>query len=137
MKKYLLSLAVMLFTATVINAQKPEVVTEKSPGWHKIGEAKVSFKTEKDQFIILGADRFKSIQVKVKDSPVHIDDMVIQYQGGLKETVSIRSDLGAGTESREIGLKNSSAELRKVSFVYKTVPANTTQKATLELWGLK
>lgn len=137
MKKLILGLSVILFTATIIHAQKPEVVTEKSAGWHKIGESKVNFKTEKDKFVVLGADRFKAIQIKVKDSPVHIDDMEVTYEGGLRETVSIRSDLAAGSTSAPFNLKNNSAEIRNVSFVYKTVENNTTQKATIELWGLK
>lgn len=137
MKKTLLILFAAVLTAGVLRAQKPEVVTNHSAGWHKIGDASVNFKTDKDQFMIIGADRFKSIKVKVDDAPVHIDDMQVYYEGGGKEDVSLRSDFKAGGESRVIDLKNGSAELKKVVFIYKTVPNSAADKAHIELWGLK
>jgi hypothetical protein len=85
----------------------------------------------------LGADRFKSIRVKVKDAPVHIQDMQIYYEGGSKEDVALHSDLNPGSESRVIDLKNNSAELKKVIFVYKTIANSKADRAEIELWGFK
>jgi hypothetical protein len=121
----------------VAHAQKPEVILDNKPGWHKIGGATVNFKTDKDEFLIMGKDRYKAIQVKVKDAPIHIEDMEIQYEGGQKEAVNIRSNLNAGTDSKVIDLKNNSAELKKVTFVYRTVTSGRDDKAKIELWGLK
>jgi hypothetical protein len=137
MKKTLLILLVTFLTVGVLHAQKPEVVTNNKAGWHKIGDANVNFKTDKDQFIILGKDRFKAIQLKVDDSPVRVEDMQVFYEGGAKEDVSLRSDFKPGSESRVIDLKNGSSELKKVVFIYKTVPNETADKAHIELWGLK
>lgn len=137
MKKSLFILMALFFTAVVTHAQKPEVITTKKAGWHKIGDANVDFKSDKDQFIVLGNDRFKSIQVKVKDAPVHIDDMQIFYEGGAKENISIGADLNPGEESKVIELKNNSAELKKVVFVYHTVSNSNVEKSKIELWGLK
>ena len=137
MKKILFVLAVAIFAAGAVKAQKPEVITSDKDGWHKIGEAKVNFKTEKDKFIVMGADRFKKIQIRVKDQPIHLEDMEIRYDGGGKEDVVIRTNFEAGSKSRVIDLKNSSAELKSVTFVYRTVPNAKTEKAEIELWGLK
>ncbi|HMH33166.1 MAG TPA: hypothetical protein VK543_09070 [Puia sp.] len=137
MKKYLFVLLSVFFAANVLHAQKPEVMTSTKPGWHKIGEAKVNFKTEKDEFLVLVADRFKAIRIKVKDAPIHIEDMQIHYEKGAKEDVQIRSNFNAGTESRVIDLKNHDADLKKVVFVYNTVPNSKVEKAEIELWGLK
>ena len=113
------------------------LLQKNKAGWHKIGNANVDFKTDKDRFIILGADRFKALQVKVADAPVHISDMQVYYEGGGKEDVALRFDLKEGGESKVIDLKNNSAELKKVEFVYHTVPNAKADKAHLELWGLK
>jgi len=137
MKKTLLILLATVFAVGVLHAQKPEVITSHTAGWHKIGDATVDFKADKDQFLVLGADRFKSIQLKVVDAPVHVDDMQVFYDGGGKEDVSLRSDFQPGSQSREIELKNGSAKIKKVVFVYKTVPNATADKAHIELWGLK
>jgi hypothetical protein len=137
MKKTLLILLVTVLAMGVLHAQKPEVVTNNKAGWHKIGDANVNFKTDKDQFLILGKDRFKAIQLKVDDAPVRIEDMQVFYEGGAKEDVSLRNDFKPGSESRVIDLKNGSAELKKVVFVYKTVANTAADKAHIELWGLK
>ena len=137
MKKLFFIFFSAVITAGVLQAQQPEVVTGNKPGWRKIGDSKVDFKSDKDQFLIIGADRFKSVQVKVFDAPVHIEKMEIEYDGGTKEEVALASDLKPGSESNVIELKNNSAELKKVTFVYRTVPNTTGDKAKLELWGLK
>lgn len=137
MKKMFLAFAIGMLTVTVTQAQKPEVVTTKKTGWHKIGDARVDFKADKDQFIVLGNDRFKSIQIRIKDAPLHVEDMQIFYEGGDKEDVALKSDFDAGSHSRVIELKGGSAEINKVVFVYNTVPNSSIAKAELELWGLK
>ena len=138
MQKFLFILAAaLIFSSVALQAQKPEVITNKKAGWHKIGEAKVDFKSDKDEFLILGADKFKALRVEVTDAPVHMEDMEVQYEGGTKEDISLRSDFKTGSKSRVIDLKNNNAELKKVSFVYHTVPNSKADKAHIELWGLK
>jgi len=137
MKKYLFALLSLFLAVNVLQAQKTDVMLSTKPGWHKIGTAKVNFKTEKDEFLVMIADRFKAIRIKVKDAPIHIEDMQIHYDKGGKEDVSIRSNFNANSESKVIDLKNHDADLKKVVFVYNTVPNSKVEKAELELWGLK
>lgn len=137
MKKALFFILATVFSMSLLHAQQPVVITDKDAGWHKIGDAKVDFKTDKDKFIIIGADRFKSVKVKAFDAPVRIDEMQIQYEGGAKESVTVGTELNPGDESKVIPLKNNSAELKKVVFVYKTTSNAGAEKARVELWGMK
>ena len=137
MKRVLLLVAVTFFTFTMVHAQKPEVITNNKPGWHKIGDANVDFKTDKDKFIILGKDRYKELQVRVKDAPVHMESMQIAYEGGGVEDVALKTQFKPGGESRKIELKHGSAEIKNVTFVYHTVSNAKNEKAEIELWGLK
>jgi hypothetical protein len=137
MKKTILILLATFFCAVMVHAQKPEVVTNNKPGWHKIGDANVNFKTDKDEFVVIGKDRFKSIRLKVTDAPVHLEDLQVFYEGGGKEDVPLKEDFSAGSESRVIPLKNNSAEINKVTFIYRTQPNKKVDKAHIELWGLK
>ena len=137
MKKLLFVIMVTVFSAGVLHAQQPVVVTDKEAGWQKIGDAKVDFKTDTDKFIIVGADRFKSVKVKAFDAPVKIEEMQIFYEGGAKESVPVAAEIKPGEESKEIALKNNSAELKKVQFVYKTTSNTGAEKARIELWGMK
>jgi hypothetical protein len=137
MKKVLFVLLASVFSVSLLHAQQPVVVTDKDAGWQKIGDAKVDFKTDKDKFIIIGADRFKSVKVKAFDAPVKIEEMQIFYEGGAKESVPVAAELNPGDESKVIALKNNSAELKKVQFVYKTTSNASAEKARIELWGMK
>jgi dipeptidyl aminopeptidase/acylaminoacyl peptidase len=124
-------------TFTALHAQKPEVITKNKPGWNKIGDAKVDFSTDKDKFVLLGKDQFKALKIKAKDAPVHIENMQVQYEGGVTEDISLASELKTGAESREIDLKNKDKEIKNVTFVYRTVTGSGTKKSEVELWGLK
>lgn len=137
MKRILLLLVSTFLTFSLLHAQKPEVITKNKAGWHKIGDARVDFKTDKDKFIIIGKDRYKSLQVRVKDAAVHMESMQVSYEGGGTEDISLKSTFKPGGESRSIELKNGSAEIKNVTFVYHTVPNSTNSKAEIELWGLK
>ena len=137
MKKLLFLLLPTIFTVSILQAQKPEVITKKKAGWHKIGDASVDFKSDKDKFILIGADKFKSLQLKVLDAPVHIEEMQVEFKGDIKENIEIKSEYKTGEKSRVIDLKNKNLKIKNVSFVYHTVPGSTDKKAEIELWGLK
>jgi hypothetical protein len=137
MKRIVLLLVATFLTFSLVHAQKPEVVTKNKAGWHKIGDARVDFKTDKDKFIIIGKDRYKALQVKVKDAPVHMESMQVSYEGGGTEDVALNTEYKPGAESKTIELKNGSAEIKNVTFVYHTVANATNSKAEIELWGLK
>src|SRR5437773_536850 len=100
MKKFLFFFLATVFTVSTLNAQKPAVVMSKKSGWHKISTADVNFKTDKDEFKILGADHFKALRVKVFDAPVRIESMTVQYEGGTTETLALNSDFKAGGKSK-------------------------------------
>jgi hypothetical protein len=137
MKRIVLLLAATFLSFTLVHAQKPEVVTKNKAGWNKIGDARVDFKTDKDKFIVLGKDRYKALQVKVLDAPVKMESMQVSYEGGGTEDITLNTEYQPGAESKTIELKNGSAEIKNVTFVYHTASNATNSKAKIELWGLK
>ena len=140
MKKSLLVVFVLLIAAyvNVANAQDPGIVTSNKPGWHKIGETTASFKAENESILVLGADKFKSIKLKVTDAPVNIQSLQVFYESGEVEEINVKNELKAGAETRVIDLKDGSTrELKKVVFTYKTLPNSKDEKAHVELYGLK
>ena len=137
--KKILGITLLAFASALVTpafAQKPAVVTSDKAGWHKIGETTADMKSEKDEIIVMGKDRFKSLKIIVTDQPISITSMVIYYEGGMTEDASLNSELKAGKESGIINLKGD-RELNKVSFVYKTVANAKNDKSHVELWGLK
>src|SRR5689334_18058512 len=122
MKKIFVLSVFSFLMATIVHAQKVEVLTSHKPGWHKIGETTASFKADRDAVTVLGADNFKSILIKVTDAPIHFDDLEVYYDNDTKQDVQIRSDFKEGGESRVIDLTGGSRSVKKVVFKYKTVP---------------
>lgn len=129
----------MLVTAFAANvkAQAPAIMVSDKAGWHKIGEATANFKMDKDAIVVLGADRFKAIKLKATDAPIHIYDLEVYYESGAKENIEVRQNLMKGEETRVIDLKGATRELKKVVFIYKTIPNAKDEKAQIELYGLK
>jgi hypothetical protein len=137
--KKILGIMLFAFASALVMpafAQKPAVVTTEKAGWHKIGETTADMKSEKDEIIVLGNDRFKSLKVVVTDQPISITSMVIYYEGGNSETVALNADMKAGYETGVIDLKGDK-EINKITFVYKTVANSKNDKSHVELWGLK
>jgi hypothetical protein len=132
-----LILAAVLVSFSALRAQKVEVVTNDKPGWHKIGETHVDFKTDKDVVKVFGADYFKALQIKAVDAPVHIEDMKVVYEDGEPEDIPIRYDFQKGTESKPIDLKGYERKIKEIRFIYRTVPNSKDEKAHIEIYGLK
>lgn len=136
MKKAML-LVVMLMVAqlNLVPAQKPGVVVSDKAGWHKVGEVKADFKVEKESIVVLGADVFKSIKLMVTDAPINIVSLKVYYEDGMVDDVTVRSEIKAGGETRAIDVKMK--DIKKVEFVYKTLPNAKEDKAHIELYGMK
>ena len=137
MKKAILLLFVMVATqVTFVKAQTPGVVVSTKAGWHKIGETTASFKMENESIVVIGADKFKSIKLKVTDAPLNIVSLDVYYESGEMEKIPVKNEMKAGSETRDISLKGEK-ELKKVVFTYKTIANTDKDKAHVELYGLK
>ena len=137
MKKIILFVFSALLVVNALQAQKPRIITKNKKGWHKIGDAKVDFKTDNDKFILIGKDKFKSLQVKAKDAPIIIENITVEYKSKVKEDLTPDSELKTGAESKIFELQHSNTEIKNVTFIYRTAPNSGTTKAVIELWALK
>jgi hypothetical protein len=135
MKKTII-LAFLIVTSSVMFAQKPAVIASDKPGWNKIAETRVDFKTETDEIVVLGKDRFEFIKIKINDAPVNLVSFIIHFEDNNIQNVSIGEEIKVAGETRVVDL-NGSKNIKKVSFIYKTVSGKKDGKANIELWGLK
>ena len=130
----------MLMSIFVLNAafaQEPAIMLSSKPGWHKIGEVKADFKMENESISVLGADKFKSLLLKVTDASINIESMQVFYESGEMEEFDVKNELKPNSETRKLDLKAGAREIKKVTFTYKTVPNSEDEKAHVELYGLK
>ena len=135
MRKFVLLLLLVVSQSSVL-AQTPKVVVSDKDGWHKIGETKVNFKTETDKILVVGANRFSSIKIKVAEAPINLESFVIYFDNDEKQTVTVGQEFNVPGETREIafgGEKN----VKRIEFTYKTLGDTSDKKAQVELWGFK
>lgn len=132
-------------------AQTPAVVWSDKSGWHKIGEKVVDLKMERDEILVMGADKFSALKFKVTDAPIEIleaevtfeseDNIIGRDKKALaqnKQTIPVNTPLQAGTETRIFELTGGGQyEIDKISFRYKTLPNAKDKKARIEIWGFK
>jgi hypothetical protein len=120
-----------------MTAQTPAVIMSDKTGWHKIGERTVDFARDRDEIMVIGADRFSAIKFIVTDAPIDLIDLEVYYESGDKQNINVRTPVLAGKESRVIDLNGGERSLSKIVFVYKTLANQKADKANVEVWGLK
>jgi hypothetical protein len=135
MKNLLVGLLVSVGFAA--QAQKPAVVADNEPGWKHIGQVTASFKTTSESIVVLGADEFQAIKLKVLEAPIQIDRVQVFYESGQMEDLDVKSELKEGGETRVMTLSNPKRDIEKVAFTYRTLPNSKGEKADVELYGLK
>jgi hypothetical protein len=117
-------------------AAKPTVVVSEKAGWHTIASTDVELNTDSDAVAIYGMDKFKALRVKATKEGVHIKTMRVYFENGTEDLLDVNSDLKAGETSKDFAI-DSSKPLKKVTYIYNTVPNKRKEKARLELFGLK
>ncbi len=118
-------------------AQKPAVMLNDKTGWHKIGKVTVDFSKEKDQIVVLGANRFAKIKFKVDQAPINLISLEVFFGSGDKQDIVVNSEIKEAGESQLIELNGGERSLKKIVFVYKTLPNRKDKKAIVSIWGLK
>jgi hypothetical protein len=134
-------LAIILFSIATISgklfAQQPAVVASDKTGWHKIGETTVNFEKDKDEVVVMLADKFAKLKFKVTDAPIDLTSCEVYYESGDKQDIMINMPLKAMGESKVFDLNGGERNLKKIVFMYKTVANANDKKAHVEIWGLK
>ena len=118
-------------------AQSPAVIVSDKTGWHKIGERTVDFSKDRDEILVMGADKFASIKFKVTDAAIDLIDLEVYYETGDKQDVKVNMPIKLAGESRIIDLNGGERSLKKIVFVYKTLANSKDKMAHVEIWGLK
>lgn len=137
MKKTMILVLLAIAGYGVACAQLPKVIASDKKGWHKIGETNVDFKKETDEIVILVANRFAAIQIKVQDAPINLISAEAYYESGDKQDLKIMGSIKAAGESDVINLNGGERTLKKIILVYKTIPNYKDKNAHVEIWGLK
>jgi vacuolar-type H+-ATPase subunit H len=133
----LLGLCIVLCSGVTALAQKPAVVADSKPGWHRIGGLQASFKKQNEAIHIMGNDEFTALKLRVEDGPIHIERMQVFYESGDMENIDVKKEMQKGESSGALQLKHAGRDISKISFTYHSAANNKSDKAEIEIYGLK
>ena len=117
-------------------AQTKVVLSDKT-GWHKIGETTVDFTKDRDEVSVIGADRFAALIFKVDEAPIDLISIEVVYESGDNQKVNVNFPIKSPGQSKSIDINGGERSIKKINFVYKTLPNRQDTKAHVEIWGLK
>lgn len=120
-----------------VKGQVAGVVLSDKTGWHKIGETTVDFKKDSDEVLVTVADKFAALKFKVEDAPIDLMSITVYFESGDHQHVQLGAEVKSPGESRVIDLKGGERSIKKIVFVYKTLPNRKDEKAELAIYGLK
>ena len=138
--KILMMLSVITMCYGSLLAQKPSVIVSDKPGWHKITECRVSYKTDKDEVLVVGNNHFKQVKLKAEDAPVDLKSLeVYYYDVETPQSIDVGMPLAKDQETQAFDLTNPDKRIRKIVLIYKTIPVRTDEKerAEIEIMGMK
>jgi hypothetical protein len=136
MKKIAIVLLSIIGISAKMSAQQPAIVASDKSGWHKVAETKVDYKMEKDEVMVMGADKFETLIVKVTEAPVDLVSMDIYFEDGTKKSAPINKSFKSPGQTDYIQL-GKEREIKKIVFMYKTMDMAQDKKGHVEVWGMK
>jgi len=137
MKKIMIVLFLAIMGINNTGIAQTKVVLSDKKGWHKIGETTVDFTKDRDEVMVVGADKFAALIFKVDEAPIHIMDIEVFYESGDNQNVNVNFPVKSPGQTKEIDLKGGERAIKKIVFVYKTLSNTKDVKAHVEIYGLK
>ena len=129
--KILLGLmAVSLFSFTTLKTNN------STPGaWRYLGDKNVGFGVDNDVLHFGNwSDDVRQIKLKVTDGPLKMYSMIIHFDNGATQDVSMRFKFAQGSESRVIDLDGGLRHLNKITFRYET-KGFARGRSRVAVWG--
>jgi hypothetical protein len=90
--------------------------------WERLGSREVDFRGDHDRIEVGRAEgRFRQLQIRVKDAPIEISDMVVTFGNNEKFKVAVRHRFDQGTGIRVIDLPGERRAIKSIDFNYRSI----------------
>ena len=108
----------------------------QSPGrWESLGQREVDFKSDHDQIDVGRSEgRFKQLEVRVKNAPIEIYDMVVTFGNDETFKPKLRHKFTEKSASRIIDLPGERRTIKRIDFNYKSINRREG-RGTVEVLG--
>jgi hypothetical protein len=106
----------------------------QTPGrWEVLGQREVDFRNDHDQIDVgRNEGQFKQLQLRVKDAPIEVTNMVVTFGNNQTFTPKIRHRFTEGTGTHVIDLPGERRTIKRIAFNYKSI-SRREGKGTLEV----
>lgn len=106
--------------------------------WELLGEANVDGAADHD-FIRVGRGdgMFRAVQMRVRNSAIEFDHVVIRYGNGQSEPIEVRDVIRAGGQTRAIDLPGERRVVQGVELWYKRGNWNARRRPKVLLYGMR
>jgi hypothetical protein len=103
--------------------------------WEVLGRREVDFKNDRDQIDVGRSEgRFKQLQLRVKNAPIEISDMVVTFQNDETFRPKVRHRFEEGSGVKNIDLPGDRRAMKRIDFRYKSINRREG-KGTVEVLG--
>ena len=109
------------------------------PGsWTLIGSTVADYSVDHDSIIVKGRhDNFSKILFIVTEAPLNMHRLVVTYDNGEPDEISVRQKIKKGGESQEIDLRGAGTRsIRRIDFWYDT-RGSSHERAEVTVFGKK
>jgi ribosomal protein L18E len=136
MKRIFIVISLLAVAASALPRESLlEADSSARPRWHKIGETTVDFKQDRDEVDVVGINKFTRIKFRILDEPIDLVEAYVVYATGEDQKITVSAHIKAAGDSKEFDLTGGTRVIKKIGFVYKTLPNVTNKKAHIEVWG--
>lgn len=107
----------------------------QAPGgrWESLGQREVDFRNDHDQIDVGRSEgRFKQLQIRVKDAPIEVSNMVVTFANDQTYSPKIRQRFAEGSGTRVIDLPGQRRAIKRIDFDYRSV-SRREGKGTVEV----
>lgn len=92
---------------------------------------------ERDVVNVTGKDIFHPIKFKVSRNPVEVFDLNVVFENGQHQNFPVKNIFQPGTESRALTFQGNNRRIRSIIFTYRTRGHFFTQRAHVQIYGLR
>jgi hypothetical protein len=129
-KIFLCLMAVSLFSFTTLKTNNSTAGV-----WRYLGDKSVRFGVDNDVLHFGNwSDDVRQLKLKITDGPLKMYSMIIHFDNGTTQSVSMRFSFAQGSESRVIDLDGGLRHLTKITFKYET-KGFAKGKSRVAVWG--
>lgn len=104
-------------------------------GWERLGSRDVDFRGDHDRIEVgRNEGRFKQLQIRVKDAPIEITNMVVTFGNDEKLNLKMNHRFAEGSGTRSIDLPGDRRTIKRIDFNYRSI-SRRDGKGSVEVYA--